>query len=78
MLLAEGLIFRGRHVDVGMFPVKETPRMEGDMALPHGALHARARLLLLADDAFEGATGRGHAGIINQLQLVGLGETYVG
>ncbi len=52
--------------------------MEGDMALPHGALHARARLLLLADDAFEGATGRGHAGIINQLQLVGLGETYVG
>lgn len=78
MLLAEGLILRGRDVNIRMFAVEEAPWMEGEVALPHGALHARARLLLLADDAFEGATGGGHAGIIDQFQFVGLRETHVG
>jgi hypothetical protein len=78
MLLAVGLVLPGRYVDVRVLLVEEAPGVKGDVALAHGALDARARLLLLTDHALEGATRRGHAGVVNQLQLVGLSESDVG
>ncbi|EKU22321.1 hypothetical protein NGA_2112620, partial [Nannochloropsis gaditana CCMP526] len=78
MLLAVGLVLPGRYVDVWVLLVEEAPGVKGDVALAYGALDARARLLLLTDHALEGATRRGHAGVVNQLQLVGLCESDVG